>query len=227
MGLDFVWLDFEHRGTSPWDASEFEALTRAADVSDIELLVRIPAADPALVRRVLDSGVRNLLIPRVDDAEEIRTAVEASRFTYVDSPGQRGYARSRSGNYGATPDYTDTEDSEVCVGTMIEKESALNDLDEILAVEDLGFAFVGAMDLSVQLGHPGNPSHPDVQEAIRTIEIKTADAGIPLGGISHEFEGATELVENGYRIVRIGGEFGAAQEAIGQRLARLHDARTP
>jgi len=46
LGLDFVWLDFEHGGPSPYDSTVFEELTRAAEAGDIELLVRIPKPEP-------------------------------------------------------------------------------------------------------------------------------------------------------------------------------------
>jgi len=72
VGLDFVWLDFEHGGPSPWDATVFEELTRAAEAGDIELLVRLPKPDPPLVRKVLDAGVRTILIPRVETPLRLR-----------------------------------------------------------------------------------------------------------------------------------------------------------
>lgn len=39
LGLDFVWLDFEHSGPSPYDSTLFENLTRAAEVGGTELFV--------------------------------------------------------------------------------------------------------------------------------------------------------------------------------------------
>ena len=65
LGIDFVWLDFEHMGPSPYDSTVFEDLTRAADVGGTELFVRLPSGDPALIRKTLDAGVRNLFIPTV------------------------------------------------------------------------------------------------------------------------------------------------------------------
>ncbi len=46
LGLDFVWIDLEHAGPSPFDGERLEALLRAADVSGTELLVRLPEPDP-------------------------------------------------------------------------------------------------------------------------------------------------------------------------------------
>lgn len=221
MGLDFVWLDFEHGGGSPWDTPLLEGLTRAADGGDIELLVRLPTGHPGLIRNALDSGVRNILIPRVDSAEEVRKAVEATRFVYDGAPGQRGIAGGRSSGYGAADVPIEQEDDGVCLGVMIEKTTALAALEDILAVPELGFVFVGPADLSVQLGHPNERDHPDVEAAIGTIETTALESGVPIGGISHDSEGASALLERGYQIVRIGGEFEAAKQVLGDRLERL------
>ena len=225
LGLDFVWLDFEHTGPSPWDSTVFEELTRAAEVGDTELLVRLPSGDPALVRKVLDAGVRNLLAPRVDDAAEVREAVEATQFVYDGGPGQRGLASGRSKPWSGADDYVGVEDDAVCLGVMIEKATALEALDDILAVPELGFVFVGPGDLSVQLGHPGEKSHPDVREAVEEIQAAALDAGVPLGRISHDPAGAVDLIEGGCQVVRVGGELEAAQKTIGERLRRIDEER--
>lgn len=66
LGIDFVWLDFEHMSPSPYDSGMFEELSRSAEVGGTGLFVRIPSDDLPLIRKVLDAGVRNRLIPRVD-----------------------------------------------------------------------------------------------------------------------------------------------------------------
>lgn len=225
LGLDFVWLDFEHTGESPWDSMLFENLTRAAEAGGIELFVRLPAPDPALIRKVLDAGVRNLLIPRIDDAEEVRRAVEATQFVYEGEPGERGIAGGRSSDYGNADGYVQGEDDNVCLGVMIEKETAVDDLSEILSVPELGFVFIGPGDLSVQLGHPGDREHPDVRETIEQIEDASRDIPVALGGIAHDPEEAQRKVKNGYQIVRIGGEFEAVQEVLQDRLDELSEVR--
>jgi len=70
LGLDFVWIDLEHGGPSPWDGERMEDLLRAADLGGTELLVRLPHPDPGLVRKALDAGVRNLFVSRNDSIKE-------------------------------------------------------------------------------------------------------------------------------------------------------------
>ncbi|MFB6078581.1 MAG: HpcH/HpaI aldolase/citrate lyase family protein [Halarchaeum sp.] len=221
LGVDFVWLDFEHGGPSPHDSLLLQDLTRAADVGGTELFVRIPGPDPALIRKSLDAGVRNLLVPRVDSADEVRDAVEATRFVYEDEPGERGKSGSRASAWGHAENYIESEDENVCLGVMIEKTTAVDELEEILSVPELGFVFIGPSDLSVQMGHPNEKTHPDVQNQITEIRDACLDADVPVGCIANDPEDATQAIEDGYQIVRIGGEFGALKSTIGDRLSRI------
>lgn len=228
LGLDFVWLDFEHAGMSPWNSTVFENLTRSATIGDVELLVRIPKNDPALIRKVLDAGVRTVLIPRVDGVDDVRKAIEAARFVYDGSPGERGMAHWRSSGFGSIPEkeYTTGEDQNVCIGAMIEKVGALEELDEILALPELGFVFPGPGDFSVQLGHPGERDHPRVREAITEIETTVLESEIPLGGIAQGGELAIERLSDGYQILRIGDEFEAVKRTIRSRLDSIENRQT-
>ena len=110
-GLDFVWLDFEHGGPSPYDSTVFEELTRAAEAGDIELLVRLPAPDPPLVRKVLDAGVRTILLPRIETADELRRAVAAAHFSYDGDVGDRGVGVGRTARWeGYVDSHVEGED---------------------------------------------------------------------------------------------------------------------
>jgi len=225
LGLDFVWLDFEHGGPSPWDAGVVAGLCRAAEVGGTELLARLPSGDPALIRKVLDAGVRNVLVPRVDSAEEVRAAVEATRFVYEGAPGERGKAGGRANAWGAADDYVATEDASVCLGVMIEKRSAIDALDDILAVPDLGFVFVGPSDLSVQLGHPTDKTHPDVVAQVEAVHEACRAAGVPIGSLPHDPAKAIEAVAAGHQLLRIGGELEAAKLTLTARLDEIRAAR--
>ena len=222
LGLDFVWLDFEHSGPSPYDSTGIEELTRAGELADIELLVRLQSGDPSLIRKVLDAGVRTVLIPRVETAAEVREAVAAARFRQDSAIGDRGIGTSRTGVWGGDrDDHATREDDNTFVGVMIENRTAVENLPEILAVENLGFVFVGPSDLSVSVGRPLETDHPEVQSHIETVEETVRDSDVALGGIYGDAEAATEAVERGYRIVRVGSEVGAIRDRLGGVLDEL------
>ncbi|WP_247002731.1 HpcH/HpaI aldolase family protein [Halosolutus gelatinilyticus] len=214
LGLDFVWIDLEHAGPSPWDGDRMENLLRATDVSGTELLVRLPEPDPGMVRKALDAGVRNLFVSRIERADDARRAVEAARFRYDGEPGKRGFANPRASRWGTTENYADTEDEEIVVGVTIENPAAVDNLDDILAVPDLGFVFAGPLDLAVSLGHPGEPTHDEVQDAVEEIRTRAIDAGVPLGGLGFGMDDVNEKAAAGYQILNLGSTTGALGGAV-------------
>lgn len=221
LDLDFVWLDLEHAGPSPYDARALSELVRVANANDIELLVRPPEADPPLVHKVLDAGVQTLLIPRIKTAAEVREAVRATQFTYDNAPGDRGYGGPPPGWNHPDEEFTERADDGMVVGAMIEHERAVEAIHEILEVPELDFVFVGANDLSISMGYPGEPDHPDVQAAIETVEAAADSAAMPLGAPMHDTAAAATAIEQGYRLLRIGDEIGAIKASLGDRLAAL------
>ena len=214
LGLDFVWIDLEHGGPSPWDGSAMEDLLRAAERTGTELVVRLPNTDPTLVRKALDLGVRNVFLPRVESADEVRTAVKSARFRYDGGPGDRGLASPRARRWGLADDYVDTEDEETLVGVTIENRQSLAQLDSILSVPELGFVFVGPLDLSVSLGHPGEIDHPKVREAVETIRSTAVDAGVPVGGLGFGMDDVNQKAQNGYQMLNLGSTTGAVKGVV-------------
>ena len=226
IGFDFVWLDFEHSGPSPYDSTVFEELTRAAETADIEFHVQIPKPVRPLVRKVLDAGVRTILIPRIETAEQLRPAVEAAYFSYDGDVGDRGVGVGRSGEWaGYVDSFIGNEDEEVLVGTMIENQRAVDNIEEILDIPQLGFTFVGAADLSMSLsgGDPLADNQEAVQGSIDRAREASLAADVPVGRIKNTVEDARQAVDDGYQIIRIGGDISAMKATLGDRLSDLQD----
>lgn len=96
--------------------------------------------------------------------------------------GQRGLASPRASRWGATDAYPDTEDAEVMVGVTVETATAVENVDAIASVPELGFLFDGRNDLSVSLGHArdadtrrsARPSRPSARPASNTTSPSAA-----------------------------------------------------
>ncbi|WP_338728679.1 aldolase/citrate lyase family protein [Haladaptatus sp. DJG-WS-42] len=214
LGLDFVWIDFEHGGPSPWDGERLTELLRAAELVDTELLVRLPSTEPGLIRKALDVGARNLFLSRVKTVEEVEDAVSATQFRYRDAAGERGLASPRAARWGLAADYVGSEDTETVIGVTIETREAVEHIDEILAVPALGFVFAGPLDLSVAYGHPGDIDHAVVTEAVETIRTAAVEAGVPLGGLGFGMDDVNEKAKTGYQLLNIGSTTGALKGAV-------------
>ena len=107
VGVDFVFADFEHSGPSIWNGKRLEGLTRAADIGNIELMVQLPSAERGtpdsgpMVRKVLDTGVQTVVLPRVERRSEVQQFVEACQFSVDGGPGQRGVGVARGSQWGS------------------------------------------------------------------------------------------------------------------------------
>ena len=226
IGFDFIWLDFEHGGPSPYDSTVFESFTRAAETAGVELLVRLPAPEPSLVRKVLDAGVRTILIPRIETASELQQAVEAAYFSYDGGVGDRGVGIGRTNQWERyVESHVGGEDDQILVGSMIENQQAVENIDDILSVPNLGFVFVGPADLSMSLsgGDPLASNTEQLQAAIDRTREASLDAGVPIGRIHNDPADVQNAVAKGYQILRVGSDTGVIQSVLGERLAAVDE----
>lgn len=221
LGYDFVWLDLEHGGPSPWDGDRLEAFARAAELSGTELLVRIPEPTPALVRKTLDAGVRSLFVSHVDTAAEAERVARAARFDYDDSPGDRGLASPRASRWGLVDDYPEREDRETLVGVTVESRTAVENIADICAVPDLGFVFAGPLDLSVAHSTPGSYDSDAVQADVERVREAAQDANVPVGNLAFGVEDARRKREAGYDLLNVGNTIGAVRSGLSGTLEQL------
>lgn len=220
IGFDYIWLDHEHIGPAASHSPNFEAIRRASSAAGIEPMVRIESGDGSEIRKVLDAGIRTFVVPRVETAADVRRAVEAGRFRYDGAPGERGVGDSLANGWGDSPsDYVEREDGAVLVGIMLENRSALENVDEILSVPELGFARIGPADLSVSLGHPLERDHEDVTDAIRRFLAAGEAHDVPVG-VNPGFLGDVEAtMAAGSKILTLGSDVGAVRTVLSEKLA--------
>src|ERR1035441_9890099 len=99
-GFDWIVIDGEH---GPNDIPSLLAQLQAMRGGTAEPVFRVPWNDPVMFKRALDVGARSLLIPFVQNAEEARKAVAATRYPPL---GVRGVSVVRRANdYGRIKGY--------------------------------------------------------------------------------------------------------------------------
>jgi len=185
-GFDCLIIDMEH---GPGDIMALVAQLQAMNGTGCVPLVRTPWNDFVVVKRILDAGAFGILFPFINTRAEAKAAVQSCKYP---PEGIRGAARSpRAAGYGKnTGEYLSHANDQILILTAVETTEALANLDEILNVPGVDGVFLGPMDLSTSMGHMGNPSHPDVQEAIEAIERKTLGTGKILSTITESWEQA-------------------------------------
>ncbi len=179
-GFDFVAIDGEHSENTLEDVA---ACVRAIDAADgAAPVVRVSSADRTQIRRVLDLGPAGVIVPQSESLAEAEEAVRATRYPPA---GVRGVAGRRSSGYGETL-AADVRGDEPAVVTMVQVETAgaLDDVEDIAAIDGLDALFVGPADLSARIGAFGEFESERFRAAVDRVVAAGDGAGVPVGTIA-------------------------------------------
>jgi len=210
-GFDWLLLDGEH---SPNDVRTFIPQLMALKDSASAPIVRPSWNETVEIKRLLDAGFYNFLIPFVQTSDDARRAVAATRYP---PDGVRGVSVSqRSNRFGTVADYFRDVNAQICVLVQIESRAGLAAAAEIAAVDGVDGIFVGPSDLAAAFGHLGAPDHPSVQSAIAEIFAVAKAAGKPSGILTPVEADARRYLSMGARFVAVGSDLGVFRNATQQ-----------
>ena len=202
-GFDWVLLDTEH---APNDVTSVHRQLQAMQGSATCAVVRPYWNDAVLFKRLLDIGVQSLLVPFVQNAEDARRAVAATRYPPA---GIRGVATTiRANGYGRAKDYLQRANEEICVIVQVETPQALASVGAIAAVSGVDGVFVGPSDLAASMGHLGDSAHADVRREIGRAIARIRDAGKCAGILAPIEADARHWLEQGCLFVGVGNDTG-------------------
>jgi 2-dehydro-3-deoxyglucarate aldolase len=207
-GFDWLLLDGEH---APNDLFSFIHQLMALKDSRSAPVVRPQSNDAVVVKRLLDAGFYNFLIPFVESAQDAARVVAATRYP---PEGVRGVSVShRSNRYGTVPDYLDLINDNITVLVQIESRAGVLAIDDICGVEGVDGVFVGPSDLAAGFGHLGKPSHPEVQAAMSVVFASARRHGKPVGILAPVEDDARRYIDLGSSVVAVGSDQGLFRSA--------------
>lgn len=200
-GFDWLLLDSEH---GPNDVLSLVPQLMALKDSPSAPIVRPHWNDPIILKRLLDIGFFNFLIPYVQSADEARRAVAATRYP---PEGTRGVAVThRSNRYGTVDRYQEVINDNIAVIVQIESRAAVDAVDDIVSVPGIDGLFIGPSDLAAAYGHRGHPKHDEVQAAMARV-FASADAhGKPAGILAPIEADARHYMDMGATIMAVGSD---------------------
>ena len=151
-GFDWLLLDGEH---APNDYASFITQLQALKDSPSAPFVRPQWQDPVVIKRLLDIGFYNFLIPFIESAEQAQRAVAATRYP---PDGFRGVGTAhRSNQYGFNTDYFKHINDNICVTVQIESPAGVLDARACAAATNVIALLVGGEDLATALGGQATP----------------------------------------------------------------------
>ena len=175
---------------APYDLYALENLGRAVDLFDhMSAMMKIEQEPRTyLTIRAIGSGIQNVLFADPRTVEDVEECVRAVRAETPKSGGIHGVGMRRDVGFvleGGSPEFVEALD-EAVIALMIEKKSAVNNLESLLSVKGVDMVQFGPADYSNSIGLPGQWSHPRVIEAERHVIQTALRMGIaPRAEIAH------------------------------------------
>jgi 4-hydroxy-2-oxoheptanedioate aldolase len=194
-GFDYVFIDAEHFA---FGLETTQALARAAELTGMTPIVRVAKNDPEVILGYLETGAFGIIVPHTNTLEEAQAAVRAVKYYPLGSRG--AVSSSRAANYGLTQtatEYFAKANRQTVVIALVEEMKGINNLAEILTVEGVDGVSIGAGDLAMSMGFPGEPNHPQVRELVEKARAQIRASDKALGATVTTAEAAKKALADG------------------------------
>ena len=199
-GYDWLLIDGEH---GPNDMPRISEQIGALRGRGSHPIVRPPMGEAWYLKQLLDQGTQTFLVPMVDTAEEAAALVKAVRYPPQGIRGV-GAGLGRSSDFNRIADYLATANEEICLLVQVETRKAIDNLDEIAAVDGVDGVFIGPSDLAADMGYLGQPGAEPVQATIRDAFRRIKAKGKACGTMSIVLEQSRAYREMGADFLAIG-----------------------
>jgi 4-hydroxy-2-oxoheptanedioate aldolase len=217
-GYDWTIVDLEHGMTTETDLL---AQLMAIQATPTAALVRVSSSERMRVDRILDLGADGLMIPRLETAAEVREALSWMRYPPSGIRGLAGTTRGAGYNTLAHPDVRTINDRVLGV-FQVESPLAVENVEEVAAIDGVDVLFVGPADLSHAMGIPGEFANPVFVEALDHVAAVAGANGKGAGMLVRDASEVAGYAARGFTFIGIGSDAGLL---IGGARSQLAAAR--
>jgi 2-keto-3-deoxy-L-rhamnonate aldolase RhmA len=177
-GYDFLFIDTEH---GPYGLETVADLVRVARLAGLVPLVRVPDAEYHLMVRPFDLGAQGIMIPRVETRAQVEKIAESCLYPPL---GRRGCSVDKGHNdfVGQSAwSFAQEANRENLVILQIERQRAVEDIEELLSVPGVGAALIGPNDMSLDMGLRSDDMLAALEAPIQHVLDACLARGIPCG----------------------------------------------
>ncbi|EOO01030.1 putative aldolase citrate lyase family protein [Phaeoacremonium minimum UCRPA7] len=189
-------------------------------------MVRIPGSEHWMVKRALDCGAHAIMVPMCETREQAEAIVRACKYPSTRWPtGLRGagamYAPAAFNQNGR--EYLLSANDNVMVCVQIESRKAVENVEEIAAVDGIDMLFIGPNDLASSMGYVAfdHGSIPEVQEASARVLKAGIDAGKYVGHFALSADAAAQKYKQGFHFVNCGADIVAITAWMAGEMGKL------
>jgi len=163
-GFDFMAIDMEHSTIS---IEQAQRIIAASQAEGVPCLPRPFSHSNDWFKPLLESGADGLLVQMVNTASEVGEIIGHLKYPPV---GRRSFGVNRAQAYGFDFDeYVQSWNDSSSLIIQVESAEAVENIEELLAFDEIDGVMIGPLDMSGSLGVPGQTNHPKVIEASRKV----------------------------------------------------------
>ena len=207
--FDFIELLGEY---ASWTIPDFENFARAVELfPSMSSMIKVER-EPRLhiTQRAIGAGIQNVLFADCDTADDVYECISLVRPGTPEDNGIHGASMRRNTSYGLETASRDWAQAmrDVVIEVMIESETAVKNLDEILSVEGLDMVHFGPSDYSLSIGKIGQEKSPEVQKVHLEVIGKALQKGVRPRVVIGSYEEAQPYFSMGVRDFCVGNDLG-------------------
>jgi 4-hydroxy-2-oxoheptanedioate aldolase len=172
LGYGFVVLDVEH---GAFDLAVLERFVPLLKGLGLDIFAKVLGANQQAIQQALDMGSDGVIVPHIESAAHAR---EVTKFSKFPPRGRRSFAGGRTAGYGGfDDDWVRRQDATTQCLPMVEEAGALEEIDEILALDTVDGVFIGPSDLSLSRGRGAYQRTPEDFDDITRVAKAAQRAG--------------------------------------------------
>ena len=214
-GCQFIIFDMEHGGLS---LEQFKTLAIISNANGISPFIRIPEVNYNYVARALDLGAAGIMAPMVNTYEEALNIVQSSKYPPNGVRGA-GFGFAHDNYKNESPlSYINTANSNLINIIQIESKQALENVEEIAAINGVDCLWVGHFDLTNFLGIPGQFGSDiyfnSIKRVVAAAKLNKKSLGIMVNN-QDELKMYSDL---GFNMIAVGTEMSILSRSISQIL---------
>jgi 2-dehydro-3-deoxyglucarate aldolase len=202
-GFDFIAIDMEHTTIS---LEQAKRIITSCHAEGTTCLPRPVSHSNDIVKPLLEAGADGILIQMVERPEQVRTLIDNIKFPPV---GRRSYGVNRAHGYGFEFEryITDWNDTSSFL-LQIESIEGVDNIDSLLAFDEVDGVMVGPYDISGSLGVPGQLNNLKVRQAAKRVVEACAKYNKSCSTQLSEPSAAAikDVFEQGYTFVILGSD---------------------
>jgi 4-hydroxy-2-oxoheptanedioate aldolase len=168
-GMDFIIIDQEH---GPITFETAQNMVRAAEVSNMTPLLRVPSNDESTILRGLEIGSHGIVVPQMKTVVDVESVVKAVKYSPLGERGVSAFTRSSGFNAIGKKNRTQFANEQTLTVVIVESIEAINNIEKMVEIDEIDVVYIGTYDLSQSIGEVDNLNSTKMLKLIeRTVEV--------------------------------------------------------